>query len=270
METPEQVVVGRARGRKFSVERLREWIGAEWGKELKEMPVVKILTRGWFMLKFNNAEAVNWVLGKTWSIGSTPVLMKRWNPLFDPSRENLTYGPVWVRLPGLPLEFWSDDIFKIIGDKLGSFVDADRSYEVSGRMTVARIMVNLDSSEGLSAELNLVYGDYSYIQILDYEGVPFRCHSCHKVGHVRRDCPLFLSRTVGRKIQREETIGRNQEKIPEGLVRKKSSLDNQQDAPQTHAHGRRQEAEDRWEACTWGWDPKEIAPSSDGMEHYCR
>lgn len=56
----------------------------------------------------------------------------------------------------MPLEFWSDDIFKIIGDKLGSFVDADRSYEVSGRMTVAIIMVNLDSSEGLSAELNLV------------------------------------------------------------------------------------------------------------------
>lgn len=65
METPEQVVVGRARGRKFSVERLREWIGAECGKELKEMPVVKILTRGWFMLKFNNAEAANWMLGKT-------------------------------------------------------------------------------------------------------------------------------------------------------------------------------------------------------------
>lgn len=144
--------------------------------------------------------------------------MKRCNPLLDPSKEKLTYGPIWVRLPGFHLEFWSDDIFRLIGDKLGSFVDADRSYEVSGRLTVARIMVNLDSSDDLSAELNMVYGDYSHIQILDYEGLHFRCHNYHKVCHVLRDFPLFLPRSVGRKIQREKTIGRNKEKKPEGSV----------------------------------------------------
>lgn len=26
--------------------------------------------------------------------------------------------------------------------------------------------------------------------MLDYEGVPFRCRRCHKVGHLFKDCPL--------------------------------------------------------------------------------
>ena len=32
---------------------------------------------------------------------------------------------VWVRLPGLPLEFWDEKILKSIGDSFRHFVDMD-------------------------------------------------------------------------------------------------------------------------------------------------
>lgn len=52
-------------------------------------------------------------------------------------------------------------MFKMLGDHLGKFVDADYSYKIIGEMDVAHILVLLDLWEGLALDiyLNMVYGD---------------------------------------------------------------------------------------------------------------
>lgn len=119
-----------------------------------------------------------------------PVLLKRWDPLFDPDREQLGAGPVWVRLPGLPWQFWSPYVFKRIGDTLGTYLEHDRSYENTGKRTMARILVHMDTRPGLEEVIEIYHSHVTRKQILDYEGVPFRCHRCHKTGHLFKDCPL--------------------------------------------------------------------------------
>jgi hypothetical protein len=58
----------------------------------------------------------------------------------------------------------------------------------SGEMSVARILVSLNIREGLREFLNLTDLGRTRVQILDYEGVPFRCRRCHEYGHVFMDC----------------------------------------------------------------------------------
>lgn len=119
-----------------------------------------------------------------------PVLLKRWSPLFDPEREQIGAGPLWVRLSGLPLQYWSEEAFVKIGNALGTYLDHDRSYKETNKRILARILVHLDTREGLQEKMTLRWGNFNRSQILDYEGVPFRCNKCHQVGHVYKDCPL--------------------------------------------------------------------------------
>lgn len=135
-------------------------------------------------------EYTSGALARYWYIEMALVMLKRWNPLFDPEREQIGAGPLWVRLPRLPLQYWSEDVFVHIGNALGTYLDYDRSYIQSKNRSLAHILVHLDTREGLEEKLTLQWKNFTRIQILDYEGVPFRCRRCHKVGHLFKECPL--------------------------------------------------------------------------------
>ena len=55
-------------------------------------------------------------------------------------------------------------------------------------MSVEIIMVSLNIGEGLREFLNLTDLRRTRVQILDYEGEPFRCRRCHEYGHIVMDC----------------------------------------------------------------------------------
>ena len=48
----------------------------------------------------------------------------------------------------------------------------------------------MDLSGALPDEVILEVFDEKWVQTVDYEHIPFRCHRCHEHGHLFRDCPL--------------------------------------------------------------------------------
>jgi len=48
----------------------------------------------------------------------------------------------------------------------------------------------MDRSGALPDELILEVYDEEWVQIVDYEHIPFICCICHKHGHLFSDCPL--------------------------------------------------------------------------------
>jgi hypothetical protein len=46
----------------------------------------------------------------------------------------------------------------------------------------------IDLKEGLTNEIELVWGQFRWMQKIDYLRVPFRCFGCHQVGHVQAEC----------------------------------------------------------------------------------
>lgn len=94
----------------------------------------------------------------------------------------------WVRLPNLPLHLWTDSLLQEVGDALGDFLMVDEdSYDIF-HSTFARILADLDISNGLPAENLLNSSKGSWVQSLDYEGVLFRCRRCFKTGHATELC----------------------------------------------------------------------------------
>ena len=65
-------------------------------------------------------------------------------------------------LPNLPLHFWVNYIFKEISEALGDFCMVDSQSFEHFHYTYARILVDIDVSKGLLAEIILSYSKGSW------------------------------------------------------------------------------------------------------------
>ena len=54
---------------------------------------------------------------------------------------------------------------------------------------MAQILVGLQIYKGLADRLPIESTSGTHIQPLDYEGLPFRCHRYHELGHLVAKCP---------------------------------------------------------------------------------
>ena len=74
-----------------------------------------------------------------------------------------------------------------IGNKLGHYLDTTKPK--GGQYICARIYVEVNLEKGLLEALKLTLGEWSHIQDLDYEQIPFKCNFCHVYGHFGKSCP---------------------------------------------------------------------------------
>ncbi|XP_059075127.1 uncharacterized protein LOC131875118 [Cryptomeria japonica] len=125
-----------------------------------------------------------------------PLLAKPWHIDFNPLSEKFNKIQVWVRLPYHPLHLWADSLFEEIGDAIGSFIMVDNDSFELYHTTFARILVELEVSKGLLAEIAINSSLGSWVQSLDYEGIPFRCRRCFKTDHVLGNCGLAKKNLV--------------------------------------------------------------------------
>ena len=62
-------------------------------------------------------------------------------------------------------------------------------------LTYARFLVEMDISKGLPEKVCFDSSRGSWTQILDYEGIPFCCRKCHKIGHIAALCAAMKTKS---------------------------------------------------------------------------
>ena len=65
----------------------------------------------------------------------------------------------------------------------------------------------MDLSKALLEAIKLLWDDDEWIQNLDYEQVPFRCHRCHEYGHLFRECPMNHPKPLVNKVLNPADLG---------------------------------------------------------------
>lgn len=111
-------------------------------------------------------------------------MAKPWVQFFDPSTESFNKIPIWVRLSNLTLHFWQDLVLEVVGEAIGDFMSVDSESPNVYKTMYARILMEIDVSKGLPKKIKLAYPTGPWIQLLDYEDIPFRCRKFHKTGHL--------------------------------------------------------------------------------------
>ena len=124
--------------------------------------------------------------------------MRPWKMNFVLEKENFISVPVWVRLYSLPLDYWQPESLAAIGNKLGRFIKTSEAIRRGKYTSFARICVEMDLSGALSDEVILEVFDEEWIQMVDYEYIPFKRHKCHEYGHILRDCPLRKAENISK------------------------------------------------------------------------
>ncbi|GAU32818.1 hypothetical protein TSUD_208860 [Trifolium subterraneum] len=77
-----------------------------------------------------------------------------WAPgLFAKQRE------VWVQIFGIPLHIWGEDFFKMVGAKMGEFLDFDAETASMARFDVARLKIRTSTWALLDVIFNVVVGE---------------------------------------------------------------------------------------------------------------
>jgi len=122
--------------------------------------------------------------------------LREWIARFNPDKEDLTWGPVWIRMYSLLGEYWDEGILKDIGNGLGEYIKAAEETKLRRYNSYAPICVFMRLDKALPDSVSLSHDDYEWIQPLDYEHVPFRCRKCHAHGHLFRDHPLNIKAPV--------------------------------------------------------------------------
>ena len=117
----------------------------------------------------------------------------RWTPEVDCLLKRGMFKDVWVRVLGLPLHMWSQEVFKKIGNCCGSFITVDENTAHLSNLQWARILVK-SLGRALPGALQVVVGSSSFSFQLWWKVppcfwlvVPRRCSSEHGEMEVRAD-----------------------------------------------------------------------------------
>jgi len=136
---------------------------------------------------------------------TTGLYMRLWIMNFVPERETFTSVSVSVRLYSLPLDYCQTESLFAIGNKLGCFFKASEATRRGKYTSFARICAEMYVSRTLLDEVILEVFDEEWVQIVDYEHIPFRCRRCHEHGHLFRDCPLSKIENISKSTIMKDT-----------------------------------------------------------------
>ncbi|XP_057863716.1 uncharacterized protein LOC131071779 [Cryptomeria japonica] len=110
---------GNFMGQRPNIETIREFVKNKWC--FKGQVEVVALPKGFFSFYFSCEEDIVVVhYGGPWVVGKSSLALKKWTPNGTNFGSFFEVIPVWFRLPGLPMEFWNEDVFKGI---TSSFVE---------------------------------------------------------------------------------------------------------------------------------------------------
>jgi len=145
---------------------------------------------GWIIFRFKEEEdRLNVLNGGPYFAYGRSLLLKILPRCFRFGGEDFAIVPVWVQLPGLPLDCWNERALSKIMSRVGKPISTDKMTRTKERLSFARVLVEVDASKELvtGVDLRLPTGEV-YNQQVVFEFYPKYCKKCKIFGHVDGDC----------------------------------------------------------------------------------
>lgn len=95
------------------------------------------------------------MLNVPYTLNNRPIIIRPWSESFDFNEEVLKTIPLGVKLPKLPLNYWSKKVLSKIESGLGKAVYADACTTIAERVSYARVLIEMDVTRLLPERIKL-------------------------------------------------------------------------------------------------------------------
>lgn len=124
-----------------------------------------------------------------WNVHPGFLRLFAWTKDFNPNNLKQTNTHCWVRILGLPQEYWRPKIIFSIAGGIGILICIDET--TSNRSMFghfARVLVDIDLNSHLHNQILVERDGYVFFFGLEYEKLPTFCSSCQFIGHDLSSC----------------------------------------------------------------------------------
>ncbi|CAN0873707.1 hypothetical protein LINGRAHAP2_LOCUS10451 [Linum grandiflorum] len=139
-------------------------------------------------------------------------MLKQWCPQFVPEDATMNSLITWIRIEGLPLEYYQDDVLYPIVSQIGSPIRVDRQTAMVTRGKFARVCVEIELSKPLPPDVGV---DGAWLKVV-YEGIPSICRYCWHAGHTTETCHLKAAVEAMEDDQRTALVSVEVNNTPRG------------------------------------------------------
>ncbi|KAJ0267257.1 hypothetical protein HA466_0011130 [Hirschfeldia incana] len=159
------------------------------------------LGHGKFQFDFEAEEDIEEVLkNQPYHFDYWMLSLARWQPM--KSRNYPSEITFWIRVVGVPGDYWGEPSFESIGDAIGKTVEVDLDF--------GRIKVVLDAFKELIFDTTVDFsggefhdGQEEWVS-LEYEKLFGFCETCFSLCHKTKRCPLTMKAPVVKQAPRTE------------------------------------------------------------------
>jgi hypothetical protein len=152
------------------------------------------LSNDYYLVAFSNEEdQYSALMDGPWFIYDHYLTVKEWSPNFHPASDTIKEVAVWMRISGLPIEYYDREALHFIGNRVGKTVKVDKNTLTQERGKYARLCVQVNLTRPLLAMFTIKGRKYN----IEYEGLHMLCTTCGRFGHYKEGCPNKVKATEG-------------------------------------------------------------------------
>lgn len=144
------------------------------------------LGKDFFIIKLINKVEYERALSEgPWMIEDNYLHVQCWRHNFMAVSAKITSLQVWVKFPGLPVKYYTEEWLRKVGDTIGRTIKVDDTTLAMSHGKFARVCVEIDLDKSLVVSYRMRGREGQLL----YEGLHDLCFTCGKYRHGEIKCP---------------------------------------------------------------------------------
>nr|XP_027093733.1 uncharacterized protein LOC113714137 [Coffea arabica] len=172
-----------------------------------------------YVFNFENVDSNDKVLVQfPRPMGSEMLFLRPWSPDLDLLKEDFKAVPVWIRLPGLKLHYYTNEALSKFVSFIGRPLHSDQHTALQTSDSFASVELSVESLRPSCIPFVDEKGE-SVSQVIEYEWIPSSCEKCKCFGHSLNKCPSLPrvdKRWVPKVVQNDNKVQETECKLDKG------------------------------------------------------
>ncbi|XP_059654737.1 uncharacterized protein LOC132301505 [Cornus florida] len=152
--------------------------------------------KGFFEFHFSSSAMCDLILAEgPWFFAGKAITLKKWDPEFR-YNHHVSSLPIWVKIFGLPLHYWTSSGFSLVVSAIGKPIFANIYTEEKSKTRFVKLCIEINTNSHFPATLNLQLNSGIMASLrFEYLHCPPSCSLCQCFGHNLQTCPSSPSKT---------------------------------------------------------------------------